>query len=473
MEARVVTSSSVPAAVRRRRRFLAEKLAGKMLTANTCGGGGGGSFWSPLVALIVVFCALALIICDTAFLILFWRNYENLQTFGLSIDSSFRRQIVTDPHNVLAFFKRLNHLQRFQSDPTKKVIERLSRYDKNHTTLSVSKSQGADIGKLTGKDRVLYILQNQAGLKNLDLETVERLPTWEQVVAQYGSIPILVKGHDGRACERFQASVPAERRMLGSAGMFSSGTNLVTQLLKQNCQIPERVALYGEKATKEQHGMRWQVPWGKHTDVGTSTNFRDAHLTDQAAAKGIDRNDILPVVTIRDPWRWMSSMCRHPYSAKWRHNQSNCPHLQLKDGNFSTDHWNSVRVKYGAGFKTYESLAHLWNDWYNSYVKQATSYPWVMIRMEDVVFHTKDTITAVCECVGGRIRTDQPFVFVIESAKKDSPGHDTSTGLAEAWIKYSQPLAAMGGFSEEDYTAAVEAIDENLMETFQYQHPNM
>lgn len=42
--------------------------------------------------------------------------------------------------------------------------------------------------------------------------------------------------------------------------MFSTGTNLVTHLLKRNCYIPERAELYGlETATKEQLGMRWQV----------------------------------------------------------------------------------------------------------------------------------------------------------------------------------------------------------------------
>ena len=48
--------------------------------------------------------------------------------------------------------------------------------------------------------------------------------------------------------------------MIGSAGMFSTGTNLVTQLLKQNCYIPERYEKYGgTNATKEQLGVRWQV----------------------------------------------------------------------------------------------------------------------------------------------------------------------------------------------------------------------
>lgn len=82
------------------------------------------------------------------------------------------------------------------------------------------------------------------------------LPTDASIAAQYGTGPILL-GLD--TCQTYRDTVPAEDRMLGAAGMFSTGTNLVTQLLKRNCKIPERVKLYGKDATKEQLGMRWQV----------------------------------------------------------------------------------------------------------------------------------------------------------------------------------------------------------------------
>jgi hypothetical protein len=89
----------------------------------------------------------------------------------------------------------------------------------------------------------------------------------------------------------------------------------------------------------------------------------------------------------------------------------------------------------------------------------------------DLIFHPQPTVTAVCECAGGRIRTDRPFVFTIESAKADSPGHDTSTGLVEAWVKYGQDLPAAAGFREIDYESSREALDQHLMDLFHYQHP--
>ena len=118
----------------------------------------------------------------------------------------------------------------------------------------------------TGRARVVRLLQN-AGVTDLSANIVRLLPTWQQITDLYGSHPrILVhppsQRHDNQTdhCTTFRAMVPPERRLLGSAGMFSTGTNLVTTLLKKNCYIPQRAALYGRNASKELLGIRWQVP---------------------------------------------------------------------------------------------------------------------------------------------------------------------------------------------------------------------
>ena len=117
--------------------------------------------------------------------------------------------------------------------------------------------------------------------------------------------------------------------------------------------------------------MRWQVPWGKHTPA----HYKEKHATHQAAR--INKDHILPVITIRNPYLWMTSMCKNSYAARWNHRGFACPHLRNDD----EDAWNTVSVKYGAGMETYTSLAHLFNDWYHEYTRNAT-YPWIMIRME-------------------------------------------------------------------------------------------
>ena len=192
----------------------------------------------------------------------------------------------------------------------------------------------------------------EAGVE-LDESELHDLPTWDEIVSLVGEAPIV---HGLDTCAKFRQTVPPLERNLGAAGMFNTGTNLVTQLLKENCKIPERVEKYGPKASREAHGIRWQVSWGKHTPA----RFKWDHATDHA--KDIDKTSILPVVTIRDPYNWMASMCRNGYTAKWPHHGNVCPHLvELQNTTQSVP----VNVSYADDHKSFHnSLAHLWNDWY-------------------------------------------------------------------------------------------------------------
>ncbi|CAJ1939117.1 unnamed protein product [Cylindrotheca closterium] len=295
---------------------------------------------------------------------------------------------------------------------------------------------------------------------NLTSDQIEALPTWSQVQEVVGTHPYIL---NLESCARYRELVPPLERMLGSAGSFNTGTNLVTHLLKQNCEIPERREKCGPHESKECYGMRWQVPWGKHTPA----KFRNQHATEKA--QKIKKEYILPVVTMRNPYSWFKSMCHNSYAARWRHGKqdTNCPKLKDPD----VQRWNPVTVRYGEGREDdHASLAHMWNDWYGYYLNDA-DYPYVVVRMEDLVFYPKETIRQVCECAGGKIRTDQPFKFVVESAKKDSPGHDKTTGIYEAWIKYSKPAPAMGGFAEADFLDSQEALNRTLMKLMGYRHP--
>ena len=65
--------------------------------------------------------------------------------------------------------------------------------------------------------------------------------------------------NDNDVCSYYQNTVAGIDRIVGAAGMFSTGTNLVTQLLKRNCYIPERYNKYGNSKNKELLGIRWQV----------------------------------------------------------------------------------------------------------------------------------------------------------------------------------------------------------------------
>ena len=153
-----------------------------------------------------------------------------------------------------------------------------------------------------------------------------------------------------------------------------------------------------------------------------------------------------------------------------------------------------VNVTYDQGIVTHHtSLVHLWNDWYKDYVQMEeehdslSSFPFIVVRLEDLSFQAKQVTTEVCECAGGKIRTDQPFRYIVESAK-DGPGHGNvhqRTGMLRAMTKYStanngddgggggspQQKAQAGFRSVKDYELAKHHLDPHLMKIFHYQHP--
>ena len=114
-----------------------------------------------------------------------------------------------------------------------------------------------------GRQHILALFQ-EAGVE-LTPEMNAQLPSWSQVQEVIGPHPFLL---GLEKCARFREEVPAIDRLLGSAGMFNTGTNLVTHLLKQNCEIPERREKFGPHQSKESYGMRWQVPWGESNFLG-------------------------------------------------------------------------------------------------------------------------------------------------------------------------------------------------------------
>ncbi len=67
---------------------------------------------------------------------------------------------------------------------------------------------------------------SRAGVE-LDEESLRKLPTWEEIESLIGEEPVLL---GLERCEDFRKNVPPLRRMLGSAGMFNSGTNLVSEV---------------------------------------------------------------------------------------------------------------------------------------------------------------------------------------------------------------------------------------------------
>lgn len=298
--------------------------------------------------------------------------------------------------------------------------------------------------------------------EEVDDELRSKLPSVEEVVKLYSS-KVHIEGLE--RCSQFRDNIPPEEAHIGPAGLFNTGTNLLAQLLMKNCYIPARIA-----KRKRDHGMKWQVPWAKHSPV----SWRHFHLAKgETSEKNRNVTNVLPVATIKDPLTWMGSMCRHSYAAKWQHRSDHCPNLVPND--FDRNKLNvetetvPVSVRYNDTHSTHhDSLAHLWNDWYNGY--RMADFPRLIIRFEDLMYHPEEVVSTVCTCGGGVMR-DGNFTYMLDSAKGSTGAHHGAAGLAAAMIRYGDAEIRVKGFTEDDLSYAREKLDPVLMEKFAYSYP--
>jgi hypothetical protein len=318
-------------------------------------------------------------------------------------------------------------------------------------------SENADSDPLADKEPILKLIRD-AGISYdpvADADLIKELPTWSDVVNLYGPEPVIYGLNEGN-CEKFQEHSDKGEHFIGTAGTFNSGTNLMSELLLANCLMPERMKKYGQKS----RGIRWQVPWGKHSPVGDE-EYRNTHKTGKDQA--VDAKEIMPMVTIRDPLIWLKSMCRHKYTAIWGgfKEKDHCPNFLRRN--------LQMKVRYDKIFREYESVLHLWNDYYNEYI--GTNIPFLLVRFEDLVFHAEETTRKVCECGGGMIFTKK-FRYIVNSAKKGASAHgkmSDRTGYVDALVKYGHIDKRYKDWdSAEDLKYARDHIDANLMERMHY-----
>jgi len=306
-----------------------------------------------------------------------------------------------------------------------------------------------------GADEHIVKILHSANVE-IDKELAEQLPTWDDVVSLYGDKPII---HGLEMCEPYRQAVKPEDRMTGPAGMFNTGTNLLFELLKSNCDIR---AAHTKRREPRQNGMRWQVPWGKHNPP-TTHRFRNVA---KAWGKGIKQDDFMPVVLIKDPYSWMGSQCRHKYTTFWGHDDEHCPNLirwKVEDH----DEPSEVRVKYALQMKLYESLLDMWNHWYEEWEEQ--TFPHLTTRFEDLLFHGEEVTRSACECVGG-VFTDN-FEYVEDSAKPARGIHKGANGLVKAMLQYGDPKKRLNGFTDRDRWYASKTVDTELMRKYGYLAP--
>ena len=131
-----------------------------------------------------------------------------------------------------------------------------------------------------------------------------------------------------------------------------------------------------------------------------------------------------------------------------------------------------LRVKLAEQWLFFDSLAHLWNEWYAQYWRDA-DFPFLIVRFEDLIFRQYNTTKIICECAGGKVNSQSNFKYIVNSAKQ-GPGHgkkEERTGMIDAWIKYGKPQEVKAGFSDIDWEASLEFLSHDLMEKMGYRFP--
>lgn len=358
--------------------------------------------------------------------------------------------------------------------PVAKKATTLTEDEDTSTASNVTDEQVNAILNDPDRQHLVELLRDADLLKDLDRDKILQLPKWSAVTDLYGKEPILI---GLETCKKFQEQnkVPKYDHFVSTAGTFNTGTNLMAELLIHNCRMPERMKKYGNK----QRGVRWQVLWGKHTPVGNET-FRQGHRTYNDSA--LEADAIFPAVMVRDPLKWMQSMCRHEYGAHWPHGKAHCPNLVPTVNDYPlmrSMHWNvskvgsvPVDVHYAEFHVVHDSLVGFWNNWYTEYAE--VQWPRLLVRFEDLIFFPKQVTKTVCECAGGELNPIRPFIFVTDSAKRGTGQHGKKserTTYIDALIKYGTEKGRYDGYESADLQFAREHLDPKLMELFQYRLP--
>jgi hypothetical protein len=126
-----------------------------------------------------------------------------------------------------------------------------------------------------------------------------------------------------------------------------------------------------------------------------------------------------------------------------------------------------VTIGYPGNASQWDSLAHVWSDWYNQYMQ--ADYPRLIIRFEDILFHVREVISIVCECAGAVPKQDT-FAYVVDSGKWGS-GHKGSSNMISAMIKYGTDKKRFAGLTDDDLRYAAQHVDPDLLRRFRYEVP--
>ena len=341
----------------------------------------------------------------------------------------------------------------------------------NQTTTASHNFHDDEVQK--DREEIITLLKD-AGITDMSQSEIQMLPTSQQIQNLYygnnekgGRKPAIV---GLETCPQFrqQGSMSSVAdKFIGVSGMFNSGTTAFGLSLQANCKFDHHSRNYTNGKLIDVDGMLDQVPWAKHKNA----RERAQHTIHD----GIPKENVLPIVLVRDPYYWMQSMCKQGYGARWDHiANKHCPNLVPND--FDKKRFKrlknatSVLVWMGKSREVgpnWDSLAHLWNDWYSSYVYEATTFPRLIIRFEDTLFYGKEVMKTVCECAGAKLTSPSKFRYVVDEAKFDHKSAKQNN-MISAIIRYGTDTNRYHNMTNDDLQYAYQTLDPKLMDLFQY-----
>ena len=146
-----------------------------------------------------------------------------------------------------------------------------------------------------GVQESIRVLENLGiHIDDLDQDRIHNIPPWSQIISNFGNEAVIL---GLERCEAYRERVPASKRSVGPAGLFSSGTNVLHNLLLKNC-IPPTEMKFKSRTSFD----LWQVPWGKHNPAEARMHFATEDRI------WMNQTTVMPVVAIRHPITWLFAL---------------------------------------------------------------------------------------------------------------------------------------------------------------------
>jgi hypothetical protein len=299
------------------------------------------------------------------------------------------------------------------------------------------------------------------------------MPTWKEVSSLYSDKPRII---GLETCQRYRDMLARENRtaevpiysMPRVAGLHNSGTNALADTMYENFERNPTIRVDNPRV--------YNIPWRKHTPWQFHENVT-ARFYDWKENK----KHVLPVVVIRDPYRWMNSMCKVSYNVQWIRAAKHCPNVVAypRAGDQALIPVNVSLFLDEPTLKTrvqWTSMAHMWNDWNRQYLE--ADVPRLIVRYEDTLYHAEHVFRAISECAGLPLKHDdfRPYIYKANAeGTEEQAVHSRDAVLNDLIVSLNKNgiyKDRYGNMIAEDIQYTKQHLDPELLDLFHYVNPS-